>query len=229
MLEYMALLRESGSSFAGDIDRLIGWVTLMGGFWFLLAEGVLFWLIVKFRYKEGVKAQYITGEKKEEMKWIHWPHNVILICDIVVIVLAINVWYDIKQRLPPADETIRVIGQQWSWRFVHAGKDGILGTADDVETVEELHVKVGQTYHYKLESTDVLHNFSVPVFRLKQDALPGRVITGWFKPTLVGTWDIQCAEMCGIGHGIMLGRIVVETPEQYDQWLAKQQKVAQTH
>ncbi len=229
MLDLMSLLIQSASTYAQSIDHLIAWVAIMGGFWWLLAEIVLFWFIFKFRHKEGVKAQYITGEKKEEMKWIHWPHNLILLCDIVVIVMAINVWYNIKQRLPPADETIRVIGQQWSWRFVHAGKDGILGTPDDVETVEELHVKVGQTYHFKLESTDVLHNFSVPVFRLKQDAIPGRVITGWFNATVTGTYDIQCAEMCGIGHGIMMGRIVVETPEQYDQWLAKQSRQGQAH
>ena len=229
MLDFMSLLRESGSSFASEIDHLIAWVAILAGFWWLLAEGILLWLIVKFRHKEGVKAQYITGEKKTEMKWIHWPHNLILICDVVIIVMAIMVWHNIKQKLPPADDTIRVVGQQWAWRFVHSGKDGILGTADDVETVEELHVKLGHTYHFKLESTDVLHNFSVPVFRLKQDAIPGRVITGWFKPTLAGTFDIQCAEMCGIGHGVMMGRIVVQSPEEYDQWLAKQQILAQSH
>ena len=110
-------------------------------------------------------------------------------------------WYKIKQDLPRADETISVVGEQWKWRFTHPGRDGELGTQDDVETVDELHVKVGKTYHFKLESNDVLHDFSVPVFRLKQDAVPGRVITGWFKPTKTGIYDIQCAEMCGIGHG----------------------------
>ncbi|HET9235888.1 MAG TPA: cytochrome c oxidase subunit II [Oligoflexus sp.] len=229
MLDFMSLLRESASTFARDIDHLIAWVAILGGFWWLIAEGVLVWLIVKFRHKEGVRAQYITGEKKEEMKWIHWPHNLILLCDVAIIIMAINVWYNVKQKLPPADDTIRVIGQQWSWRFVHSGKDGILGTPDDVETVEDLHVQVGKTYHFKLETTDVLHNFSVPVFRLKQDSIPGRVITGWFKPTMTGTFDIQCAEMCGIGHGIMMGRIHVQTPEEYDQWLSTQQKVAQSH
>ena len=59
-----------------------------------------------------------------------------------------------------------------------------LDTADDIATVDELHVEVNKIYHFKLESRDVLHNFSVPVFRLKQDAIPGRVITGWFEPTI---------------------------------------------
>jgi cytochrome c oxidase subunit 2 len=62
----------------------------------------------------------------------------------------------------------------------------------------------------------------VPVFRLKQDAVPGRVITGWFEPTLTGSYDIQCAEICGIGHGLMGARIVIESPEQHAAWVAAQ-------
>jgi cytochrome c oxidase subunit 2 len=80
---------------------------------------------------------------------------------------------------------------------------------------------MGKTYHYELISNDVLHDFSVPVFRLKQDAIPGRVMKGWFEPTEAGEWDIQCAEMCGIGHGIMGARIVIETPEEHAAWMSQ--------
>jgi cytochrome c oxidase subunit 2 len=70
-------------------------------------------------------------------------------------------------------------------------------------------------------SRDVVHSFAVPAFRLKQDALPGRTITGWFRPNRVGTYDIQCTQMCGIGHGLMAGRIVVETPQDHAAWLLR--------
>ncbi|MBC7658391.1 MAG: cytochrome c oxidase subunit II [Chitinophagaceae bacterium] len=214
------LLRQSGSSFANDINNLILLITVLAGFWLIVAEVVLFWLVWKFRRKPGVKAQYITGERKEEMKWIHWPHNLILICDVVIIVFAIRVWYTVKQQLPPAGSTIRIIGQQWAWRFVMPGADNVLGTKDDIETVDELHVKVDSVYHFKLETIDVIHSFSVPQFRLKQDGLPGRIVTGWFKPTKVGRFDIQCAEICGIGHGIMMSKLFVDSPEDYDKWIA---------
>ncbi|MBC7530992.1 MAG: cytochrome c oxidase subunit II [Oligoflexus sp.] len=214
------LLRQSGSSFAGDINNLILLVTVLAGFWLIVAEVVLFWLVWKFRKKPGVKAQYVTGERKEEMKWIHWPHNIILVCDVFIIFFAIKVWHHVKQELPPAQSTIRIIGQQWAWRFIMPGADNVLGTKDDIETVDELHVKVDTTYHYKLESVDVLHDFSVPQFRLKQDAIPGRIMTGWFKPTKVGHFDIQCAEICGIGHGIMMGKLFVDSAEEYDKWIA---------
>jgi cytochrome c oxidase subunit 2 len=218
----MDFLIKQASSIAGEMDLVIWIIALLTGFWLIVAELCLFGFIFKFRRKPGVKGQYITGEKKEEMKWIHLPHNLILICDVVILVFAVRLWYHVKQQLPAADETIQVIGQQWSWRFVHPGLDKQLGTADDVETVDELRVKVGKTYHFKLEAADVLHDFSIPVFRLKQDAIPGRVVTGWFKPTSVGQFDIQCAEMCGIGHGIMQAKLFVETESDHVKWLVKQ-------
>ncbi|CAK0773510.1 Cytochrome-c oxidase [Gammaproteobacteria bacterium] len=216
MMQY--ILPEASSS-AASVDFVINLILVLGGFWLILAEAVLFYFIFKYRQKEGVKAQYITGEKHEEMRWIHIPHNLVLLCDLIIIFFAIKVWYEVKQYQPPADETVRVIGQQWSWRFVHPGLDKVLGTADDVETVDEFHVKLGTTYHFLLESVDVLHSFSIPAFRLKQDAIPGRVITGWFKPTRIGEYDFQCAEICGIGHGIMKSRVIVETPEEHEKWL----------
>jgi cytochrome c oxidase subunit 2 len=151
--------------------------------------------------------------------WITVPHALIILCDVVLIVGAVRVWYNVKQFMPETQETIGIIGQQWAWTFVHAGPDGILDTADDIAMIDELHVEVDKTYQFRLESKDVLHDFSVPVWRLKQDAVPGRVILGWFEPTLEGEFDVQCAEMCGIGHGIMGARVIVESAEKHAAWV----------
>lgn len=207
------------SSFAENIDSVIILIAILGGFWLFVAEGILFYLIFKYRRKKGQPAQYISGEKKEEKKWIQIPHYLIFICDIVIIVVAVQTWYHVKQNFPPPEQTVRIIGQQWAWTFVQPGLDGQLGTADDITTVDELHVKIGITYHFKLESKDVVHSFSVPVFRLKQDAIPGREITGWFKPIKTGKYDIQCAEMCGIGHGIMNASIFIESAQEHEAWM----------
>jgi cytochrome c oxidase subunit 2 len=209
------------ATYAGDIDALILLILVIVGFWFILAEGVFFWAILKYRRKDGERrrAAYITGEEKSQKRWITIPHALVLVCDVFILAGAIRVWVNVKQTLPPADETVRVIGQQWAWTFVHPGPDGKLDTADDVATVDELHLKLNTTYHYKLQARDVLHSFSVPAFRLKHDAIPGREITGWFKTTRAGSYDIQCAEICGIGHGIMGARLIIETPEQHAAWL----------
>ncbi len=216
----------AASSYAADMDALFTLIFVIVGFWFVLCEGLFFWLIWRFRKKEGVRGQYVTGELKSEKRWITYPHLLVLVCDLFIVAGAVKVWYDVKQYLPPAEETVRIVSQQWAWTFVHAGPDGVLGTTDDISKVNELHVEVDKTYHYKLESTDVLHSFSVPVFRLKQDAIPGRVITGWFQPTQAGEWDIQCAEICGIGHGLMAARIHIETPEQHAAWLMQESPIS---
>ena len=217
----IGLLVDSASTYAGDIDWLFTLITLLVGFWFVLVEVIIFYFIFRFRRKEGVRAQYVTGEKKSEKKWINIPHLLVILCDVVLLVGAIVVWAKVKQTLPPEEEKIRVIGRQWAWVFVHPGPDGKLDTEDDISTVDELHVKVNTLYHFDLESKDVVHSFSVPVFRLKQDAVPGRVITGWFEATKTGQFDIQCAEICGIGHGIMVARLIIESPDDHEQWMAQ--------
>jgi cytochrome c oxidase subunit 2 len=137
----------------------------------------------------------------------------------MILVFAVQVWYDVKQDAPEAESTVRVIGQQWAWTFQHAGPDAKLDTADDIIKMNELHVQKGLVYHYKLEATDVLHNFSVPVFRLKQDAIPGRIISGWFEPTITGEYSVQCAEICGVGHGLMGARIFIEDKGAHMAWM----------
>jgi len=213
----------AASTYAHRVDLLFILIALVVGFWLLAAEGMMFWLIFRFRARDGRPTQYITGEEPHLKRWISIPHYIIILCDIVILAGAISVWYQIKQTMPPAnpESVVRVIGQQWAWSFQQPGPDGVLDTADDIRTVGELHVVVNNTYHFELLSRDVIHSFAVPAFRLKQDALPGRAIAGWFTPNRVGTYDIQCTQICGIGHAMMAGRIIVETPKDHAAWLLR--------
>jgi cytochrome c oxidase subunit II len=211
----------AASTYAHSIDHLFILIALIVGFWLIAAEGMMFALIFRFRAKDGRPTQYITGEEPHLKRWVSIPHYIIIVCDVIILAGAITVWYRIKQVMPPADVTVRVIGQQWAWSFQEPGPDGVLDTADDIRTVGELHVTVNTTYHFELLSRDVVHSFAVPAFRLKQDALPGRTISGWFRPNRVGTYDIQCTQMCGIGHALMAGRIIVETPKDHAAWLLR--------
>ncbi len=213
---------EQVSTYAAGLDNLVLLILVLVGFWFILSEVVFFYFILRFRRKSQPKAEYITGEEKHQKRWITIPHLLVLVCDVFFIVGAARVWVEIKQTLPPPAATVRVTGQQWAWTFTHPGPDGVLDTADDIATVDELHIQANTTYHFLLESKDVLHSFSIPVFRLKQDAIPGRVITGWFEAQKTGTWDVQCTEICGIGHGLMGARVFVESPEDHAAWVAEQ-------
>lgn len=218
MLEWLV---PQASTSARDVDWLFTVILLTVGFWFVVAQSVLFTFIFRFRRRPGVPARYITGETPAEKHWISRPHLLVILCDVFLIASALWVWKTIKQDQPPADERVRIVAQQWAWVFVHPGLDGKLDTADDVTTVNELHVKTDTTYQFELTSKDVVHSFSVPAFRLKQDAVPGRLVTGWFRPIRPGSYDIQCAEICGIGHALMPARLVVESREQHVAWLAQ--------
>lgn len=207
------------SSYAADVDGLILLVAVIIAPFFLAAEFVLVWLVFRFRARPGVKARYITGEKASETRWVTYPHYLVLVFDVIIVVAALRVWSDVKMDLPVADERVRIIAQQWAWTFVHAGADGQLDTADDIRTVNVLNLQVNRLYHYELHSRDVLHSLSVPAFRLKQDAVPGREIVGWFRPTVTGEFDIQCAEICGIGHGLMPARVRIRSAAEQAAWM----------
>lgn len=223
MIEWLI---EPASTFADDIDNLFLLVTFIVMPWFFAAEGMFFFLLWRFRQQPGEKALYVTGNEPELKRWITWPHAVIIALDLVLIAGAVNVWMQVKQNQPETENVVRVKAQQWAWTFTHEGADGEFDTEDDIETGDELHIVVGEPYKFELSSRDVLHSFSIPTFRLKQDAVPGRVITGWFEATKTGIFDIQCTEMCGIGHGIMPARLIVHTPDEYEAWQRQATTVA---
>jgi len=217
----LEMLLPRASTSALEIDVLFDIITILVGFWFVLVFAYFMYLIFRYRrLSDDQKAQYVTGETHKQKQAVEVPHYLILVCDLVVIVFTFIVWYNVKIDLPEPDEEVLIVAQQWAWTFHHEGPDGVLRTDDDIIKVNELHVKKDTVYTYYLEATDVMHSFSVPVFRLKQDAIPGRVISGWFEPNKTGEWDIQCAEMCGVAHGIMGARIHIHTDEEYSQWVA---------
>ncbi len=214
-------LGPNAASFSGDIDWLFWLIAGIVGVWFVAAEAIFFWLMWRYRKRPGVPSQYVTGKEKHLKAWINVPHTLVLICDVVILVAAIRVWVLVKQTLPPADRTVRVVGQQWAWTFTDPGPDGLLDTPDDVRTTDVMNVEVGKTYHFLLESRDVVHSFFIPAFRLKQDAVPGRVYTGWFRASKTGAYDISCAQICGIGHGVMGARLEVSTAAEHLAWLQR--------
>jgi cytochrome c oxidase subunit 2 len=118
--------------------------------------------------------------------------------------------------------TVEVVARQFEWRLRYPGRDGTLGTADDLFLVNDMHVPVDEDILVQLKSMDVLHSFFIPNLRIKQDAVPGMKIPVWFKATENGQFDIVCAELCGWGHYKMKGRVTVESREDFDRWLEAQ-------
>jgi cytochrome c oxidase subunit 2 len=133
-------------------------------------------------------------------------------------------WTQIKGRdSVPADAyPIKVHAKQFEWLFTYPGPDGQLGTDDDIAEVRnKLHVPLGRAVVLEEESEDVIHSVFVPVFRLKQDAVPGMHIRSWFIATQVGEYEMACAELCGMGHYKMRAKVTVQSPAEFAAWLAK--------
>jgi cytochrome c oxidase subunit 2 len=209
------------STYAADVDGLYNLVRNMMFIPFVLAEVLIIFMVLAYRKKDGVKAKYIGGDTPKQLMIIFIPLVFFVGADIVIDIATHRVWHKVKIDRPEIQDNVQIIGQQWTWSFMHSGKDGKLGTADDIETYNELHIKKDVNYGYDLQSKDVLHNFGVPVFRLKQDAIPGRAISGWFNAMKAGEYGIECAEMCGAGHGTMGARLFVHEPADFDQWVAE--------
>jgi cytochrome c oxidase subunit 2 len=207
------------SSYAGRMDGLILLITAIVGVWFVLAEACLLYLVIRYRRRPGRKAAYLPATTLRSMSFVLVPCAVILGFDLVIDGLSAPVWDEIKLELPPHDEQVRIQGEQWAWRFTYPGADGRFDTADDVQTVNELHVPVDKVVLFELGARDVLHSLWIPELRLKQDAVPGRTIRGWFRATREGQYEVICAEICGIAHTLMKGRLHVDSPADYARWL----------
>ncbi|MDO8462546.1 MAG: cytochrome c oxidase subunit II [Deltaproteobacteria bacterium] len=210
---------ENISTYGHGIDHVIQVIYYIVGAWFLLVEGVLFYFLIRYRKKKGVPAVYEPGSTWKALLWVFIPAVLILGFDLGIDWAQAPVWDEIKLSLPLPEQVVRVTGRQFVWEFVQAGPDGKLDTADDIATVNQLTVPIHAKVQFELLAADVIHSLWIPNLRLKQDAVPGRTIKGWFEATKEGTYPIACAELCGSGHGVMKGELHVLNPVDYQRWL----------
>ena len=217
-------LPEIISSFGKSIDdmiRLIYWIT--GGF-FIAMEGYLVYLVVRYRQKKGVASTYEHGDTWNQIQWIIVFSVVVLFLDLTLDFMGGKTWAAVKIDLPKCDLLVKVQAKQFDWTFIYPGKDGQLGTADDIESYREFHVPVGKKVEIIMTSKDVIHDFFLPEVRLKQDVMPQREIKGWFDTNKAGTFHLVCDEICGIGHTRMTGVLQVDDEKTFGDWLAAKDK-----
>ncbi len=135
-----------------------------------------------------------------------------------------KVWNHVKGRdsVPDGALAYHVRAQQFEWHFTHPGPDGQLDTGDDFSLRNQLHVPVNQPVWLRMAAEDVIHSFFVPAFRVKQDVVPGMTTQVWFEATEAGTFEIACAELCGLGHYRMGAEVTVHTADDFQTWVAAQ-------
>lgn len=134
---------------------------------------------------------------------------------IILVAVAAQsfVTYDNFSRVPSTPNTIRisVTAHQFAWTFVYS--DGFV--SEDVAIVPANSIVI-----FNVTSRDVYHQFGLPYFRVKTDAIPGRLNAVWIQTTQVGNFTIQCFELCGAGHATMIGTLSVVDPATFAQWYA---------
>jgi len=227
------------------IDSTMNLTLWVVGIVFVVVNLFLAYVIYRFRYQKNRRAAYEPENPKLETRL-----TVITAIGVAgMLVPGLFVWGQFV-TVPEESDLIEVVGQQWHWSFRLPGKDGILGrtaietlneknpfgvdindkhSADDILIKSNtLHIPVNRPVKVLLRSKDVLHNFAVPQFRVKMDLVPGIVSYLWFTPTKIGRYEILCEELCGIAHYTMRGHVVVDSEEDYQQWLAKQSTFRQS-
>lgn len=172
----------------------------------LLVYVGLAYLCFRYAKKPGGKSQRILGSHKLELLWTAIPAAFFLSFFVVALPLFDEVSH------PPADAPeIFVVGKQWMWKIQHP---------NGVREINELHLQKDVAVKMTGTSEDVIHDFGIPAFRSKIDVVPGRYVTTWYKPNLVGTYHIFCDQYCGQGHSQMVGKVHVLESSDYADWLA---------
>ena len=198
------------SDYAWAIQRLLEaqvfWVVII----FVVVETMLVFAVIRFRAKPGAPdPKPVHGNTALEVAWTIAP-AIILALIAVPTVLTIFA----TQANPPKDALhVRVIGHQWWWEFQYPD----LG----VVTAGEMHVPKDKNVIVEIETADVIHSFWFPVIGGKRDAVPARTNRLWFKADTLGTFPGQCAELCGLSHANMRMRLMIETPGEFDAWVAR--------
>jgi cytochrome c oxidase subunit 2 len=245
MLELLGL-PEPASAHAGQIDNMLVWVHWLMAVLFVGWGAFFVYTLVRFRAGRSPKADY-HGARSHFSTYVEVA--VALVEAVLLIGFSIPAWADRVDDLPNENEAVvvRVVAEQFLWNFHYPGADGVFGRTDielvgadnplgldrtdpaamDDLTPPTLTLPVDRPALIHLSSKDVIHSFSLNQMRVKQDAIPGVTFPVWFTPTRTGDWEINCSQLCGLGHFRMRGIYSIKTQAEYEAFLAEEAALLQ--
>jgi cytochrome c oxidase subunit 2 len=190
-----------------EIDFLILALTLVSCAVLALVFALIFLYMVRYR-TESDAYRGAPGRKT-------WRFEISWTAATLTVFFVLFIWGgDLYVRLfqPPADALqIYVVGKQWMWKVEHQGGQ---------REINALHIPINRSIQLVMTSEDVIHDFSVPAFRIKHDVLPGRYESLWFQVETPGTFELFCTQLCGVGHYSMTGVVVALTQPEFETWLS---------
>ena len=199
-----SIIPEQASTIAPHVDLLFYTLTAFVGLFTVGITAILIVLGLKYKAEPGRKSEHIESLKLE-LIWSAIPAVIALL----IFAWGAVIYYDYR-NIPENTLDINVMGKQWMWKIQHP---------NGRREVNELHIPVNKAIKVTMTSQDVLHDFYIPAFRVKQDALPAKYTDMWFESTKIGKYPIFCAEYCGTGHSVMGGTVTVMSQDDYQEWL----------
>lgn len=189
-----------------ETDALFFALLLISGAVLALVMGLMLLYIVRYRHNSTIDRGRLSEKSwRFEIAWT----SATLVMFFGLFLWGANLYVRLYQ--PPGEVTkVYVVGKQWMWKVEHP---------EGQREINELHVPVDRPVELVMTSEDVIHDFSVPAFRIKHDVLPGRYETLWFTPDKIGSYHFFCTQYCGTDHASMIGSVTVESAEDFAKWL----------
>lgn len=216
LLQSIGLLPVEASAQAAIIDRLFDTHFLVISFLFSLIVVFLVYSLIVFRRRKDDPQQegkFFKGSTRLEVLWTILPLGTVIYFSYLGSLSLAE-----TRKVDPQALEVKVIGRQWSWTFEYP-EFGIVS--------DTLQLPVDRQVLLKLTSEDVIHSFWVPEFRVKQDLLPGENLIKELRitPTLIGSYKVRCAELCGTQHAYMESPVVVVSDADFQTWVDAEVKL----
>ncbi len=196
----------SATKYVTSVDNTFIFIVGVSVFFLLLITFLMIYFVFKYNRKRNPKAKNIHGNFTLEILWTVIPV-------IIVLFMFYYGWLGyVDLSNPPQNAmVVQVTGQMWKWNFEY----------DNGLKSDTLYVPLGRAVRLNMTSMDVNHSFYVPAFRFKKDVMPNRKTMVWFRPERLGSYDIACAEYCGLDHSKMYTKVIVLSPDDYTNWYNK--------
>ena len=206
-LLHRILFPPQSADVAARVDQFAAFMLVVSAFFTVLIAGLIIYFAIRYRRTpENRIPTQVPGSLPLEITWTVIP----FLLTLVMFVGGTRVFVSARHSPDNAMEVF-VVGKQWMWKVQHP---------EGRREINALHVPLGRPVKLIVTSQDVIHDFGLPGFRTKQDAVPGQYATQWFTPNALGESHIFCDQFCGSKHGDMVGIVYVMTEADYARWLA---------
>lgn len=237
-------LPELASRHGQYIDNTIYYLLGATGILFLAGHAVLIWFVLRYAGNNAAGSPH-AGAKLEK-RWALVP--VLVMCVVAeggVLGISLPAFAEVYGEPDKDAVTVEVVAKQFEWIVRYPGPDGVFGAVDhalvndarnpvgldkkdpaakdDIVLRGQLSLPVGRMVVIRLRALDVIHSFTVPQFRVKQDLIPGFLGRTQFVPTKVGQYELACAELCGLGHYRMRGFVNIKEEAEFQRWLSEEE------